>query len=567
MQLADLFGVGDGPVRWERPMLVLLALTSRNFTWLTVNTLTGADAFGIQPQELVELLVSDAAFVGVVTLVLRSVRTTWVAVIACAVASSVTELALSWIQVVLNGWTDVSISVGLLLGSTALWTLCILGGIAIALARIRSSLAAILIGSTGGAVLNRAVQTVFYLVSEDGLIPGGNLLWRFIVSILAILVFAVVLWGSIRIFSDDDPGRRISRGYFLGSMMAAWSIACFILILVTVKIAAGDWRMQSSDEARPVVVVLAVAGLFTAYAGLLFSILVYRMWMAIADGHARTTPGRAVALLFVPFFNFYWAFVALAGYPKEYNAFARRHEIQAAELPTWPFRAYVVACFAALIPVVGMLAAIVAVVLGLVMVAKSCDAINALPTSSAAEATAPASSIGPVGWHVSAGLWIVAFLIAAASCAAAPGVGTVEAEAQRKPMAESKAELELPTEFGVYHESTSGLRSLMANAVVPAKSPSFIVYLKEMPPAEKLILRFGNSGNMSLYSVKSGELAGVFDARMSPIDGRPEVYRAQLRTDLKPGKYVAYTFTDVSKGAEPWSEARFEYAGSIEVAP
>ena len=39
----------------------------------------------------------------------------------------------------------------------------------------------------------------------------------------------------------------------------------------------------------------------------------YRCWKAIPVDNARTTPGAAVGLLFVPFFNFYWVFVSYAG--------------------------------------------------------------------------------------------------------------------------------------------------------------------------------------------------------------------------------------------------------------
>ena len=42
-------------------------------------------------------------------------------------------------------------------------------------------------------------------------------------------------------------------------------------------------------------------------------ILHYRCWKAIPVDVARTTPGAAVGLLFVPFFNFYWYFVSYAG--------------------------------------------------------------------------------------------------------------------------------------------------------------------------------------------------------------------------------------------------------------
>jgi len=43
------------------------------------------------------------------------------------------------------------------------------------------------------------------------------------------------------------------------------------------------------------------------------TIVHYRCWKAIPADIARTTPGVAVGLLFVPFFNFYWYFVSYAG--------------------------------------------------------------------------------------------------------------------------------------------------------------------------------------------------------------------------------------------------------------
>jgi hypothetical protein len=53
----------------------------------------------------------------------------------------------------------------------------------------------------------------------------------------------------------------------------------------------------------------------------------YRAWRSIQDGHARTTPGKAVGLMFIPLFNLYWAFVLLAGFARDYNSFCRRHNI------------------------------------------------------------------------------------------------------------------------------------------------------------------------------------------------------------------------------------------------
>ena len=59
------------------------------------------------------------------------------------------------------------------------------------------------------------------------------------------------------------------------------------------------------------------------------SILIFRAWAAISDSHSSVSPGAAVGLLFVPFFNLYWLFIAVGSYGKHYNAFAKRNGLQA----------------------------------------------------------------------------------------------------------------------------------------------------------------------------------------------------------------------------------------------
>lgn len=59
--------------------------------------------------------------------------------------------------------------------------------------------------------------------------------------------------------------------------------------------------------------------------GVLQYILVYKFWQVIQDGYTRTTPGKAVGFLFIPFFNLYWWFVAFFGLSKDQNAFIDRH--------------------------------------------------------------------------------------------------------------------------------------------------------------------------------------------------------------------------------------------------
>lgn len=60
-------------------------------------------------------------------------------------------------------------------------------------------------------------------------------------------------------------------------------------------------------------------------AAVLQYILIYKLWQVIQDGHARTTPGKAIGFLFIPFFNLYWYYVAFHGLARDMNGYIERH--------------------------------------------------------------------------------------------------------------------------------------------------------------------------------------------------------------------------------------------------
>ena len=107
--------------------------------------------------------------------------------------------------------------------------------------------------------------------------------------------------------------------------------------------------------------------------------LYYRAWKSIQDDHARTTPGKAVGFLFIPFFNLYWMFPAIWGFSKDYNAFIQRHSVEAPRLPEGLFFAYVISILGWLIPGVNVLFALATLILNIPIINKICDAVNALP--------------------------------------------------------------------------------------------------------------------------------------------------------------------------------------------
>ncbi len=71
-------------------------------------------------------------------------------------------------------------------------------------------------------------------------------------------------------------------------------------------------------------------GLLSLVAGIVcFCVLHYRAWAVIQDGRVKTTPGQATGFLFIPFFNTYWAFVAVWGLARALNRFVRRYDLDA----------------------------------------------------------------------------------------------------------------------------------------------------------------------------------------------------------------------------------------------
>lgn len=57
-------------------------------------------------------------------------------------------------------------------------------------------------------------------------------------------------------------------------------------------------------------------------------IALHRCWAILQGSTARTTPGRAVGRLFIPFYNLYWYFVAYKGLAEDANTFAEMYGLK-----------------------------------------------------------------------------------------------------------------------------------------------------------------------------------------------------------------------------------------------
>ena len=112
--------------------------------------------------------------------------------------------------------------------------------------------------------------------------------------------------------------KRASYGLLLGTMLGGFGL--FILAFI---VAGGIWSEGGEDlESTGSAAFLGLAGIgfiLLIISAILGYIYLYRAWACLRFGGPRTTPGKAIAFLFIPFFNVYWVFVAIYGLAQDWN--------------------------------------------------------------------------------------------------------------------------------------------------------------------------------------------------------------------------------------------------------
>mgnify|MGYP001208139183 CR=1 FL=1 len=124
--------------------------------------------------------------------------------------------------------------------------------------------------------------------------------------------------------------------------------------------------------------ILVVAWFCCAVAAVIsYCLILHKLWTLIPANTARTTPVKAVGLLFIPLFNFYWNFVAFHGLAESLNALLRKSPIRDRVGEGLSLAYCILMCFS-VVPMVGTLAALVGSVFWIVALRQMKDAGIAL---------------------------------------------------------------------------------------------------------------------------------------------------------------------------------------------
>lgn len=164
---------------------------------------------------------------------------------------------------------------------------------------------------------------------------------------------------------------------------ANFGLLMFLGIAAVMAIALGAILVGVGDESGKTLLTILGGFLCILGGGLLITgavlcyIYIYRMWYMIQGPYARTTAGKAVGFLFIPFYSLYWIFVAYYGWAQDYNKFIQGYNMQdAPRMPEGLFLAMCISTLLSAIPKIGFLASLANIILFLVGFNYICKAIN-----------------------------------------------------------------------------------------------------------------------------------------------------------------------------------------------
>lgn len=157
----------------------------------------------------------------------------------------------------------------------------------------------------------------------------------------------------------------VSFGIWLGAILLGVFLMCLPGLVSALS------PEEPPEQVKMILVGLFGIGVITILvAGILSWVYLHHAWKCLRPGQlARTTPGKAVGFLFIPFFNLYWIFQAVYGLAVDWNrTIAHYPDLQNA--PNLPAGLALGYCITALVfpPV--------AAILGIILVARICRGIN-----------------------------------------------------------------------------------------------------------------------------------------------------------------------------------------------
>jgi len=231
-------------------------------------------------------------------------------------------------------------------------------------------------------------ETQGWTIAKFGFISALLNFGRIVPNIGALILLLIAVYVGRRSASAasvqaTQRAQRVSLPLYVGSTVIGQFLGgpLFLIGLIFLMVSNNSYSNDSSSALSGVLMMMGM--ILVLLATILYLILIYKAWDCIQDGHARTTPGKAVGFMFIPFYNLYWIFQAIPGFADDYNAYLDRAKISAPPLDRGILQAQAILQVLSIIPYVGLICALALMPIYCIVAAKICTAINALPETSA----------------------------------------------------------------------------------------------------------------------------------------------------------------------------------------
>lgn len=169
--------------------------------------------------------------------------------------------------------------------------------------------------------------------------------------------------------------KELSKPFYLGSIFGSFGFGLLLVLIAVIVLAA-----SGNNEPSPVALgMICLMYPLMIYGAVIVAVLIYKIWKAIQDGPARTTPGKAVGFMFIPFFNLYWIFQAYWGWAVDYNRYVREKNVpNAPSVSEGMVLTICILTFVAILPFIGLLVSLVNLVLMSIFFNQAIDGANAI---------------------------------------------------------------------------------------------------------------------------------------------------------------------------------------------
>lgn len=144
-----------------------------------------------------------------------------------------------------------------------------------------------------------------------------------------------------------------------------WPYIAMLIFTVVAAIGLNGYSRSDRDIGLVFLIATLITGIWVSVYG---AIVIHRAWRTIQGSTARTTPGKAVGYLFIPFFNFYWIFQAYHGWAKDYNQHLANQGLDQPDKRASEglFLATCILMVCGIIPILGLVAQFVGIIFGLI---------------------------------------------------------------------------------------------------------------------------------------------------------------------------------------------------------